>query len=49
MDYLQDSGIRMGMDIVMKEKAPYEGPVIFLSDGKEYTLSYKAASQVYIR
>ena len=49
MDYLQDSGIRMGMDIIMKEKAPYEGPVIFLSDGKEYTLSYKAASQVYIR
>lgn len=49
MDYLQDSGIRMGMDIVMKEKAPYEGPVIFLSDGKEYTLSYKAASQLYIR
>lgn len=32
-----------------ERKAPYEGPVIFLSDGKEYTLSYKAASQVYIR
>lgn len=48
MDYLQDSGISMGMAITLKEKEPYEGPVIFLSEGKEFSLSYKAAAQLFV-
>lgn len=48
MDYLQDSGICIGMAVTLIEKAPYEGPVRFSSEGKEYTLSYKAAAQLYV-
>lgn len=48
MDYLQDSGITMGMEITMEAKAPYEGPVIFRSGGQKYILSYKAAAQLFV-
>lgn len=48
MDYLQDSGIVMGMAITMEAKEPYEGPVLFTSEGKEYSLSYKAAAQLFV-
>lgn len=48
MDYLQDSGITMGMEITMEAKEPYEGPVIFRSGGQKYILSYKAAAQLFV-
>lgn len=48
MDYLQDSGITIDMEITMKAKEPYEGPVLFSSGDKDYALSYKAASQLYV-
>lgn len=48
MDYLQSSGIRMGMPVRFLSKDPYEGPVRFESEGKEYVLSYKAARQVFV-
>lgn len=48
MDYLQASGIHMDMKIRLLKKDPYEGPVSFVSGGKEYSISYKAASKIFV-
>lgn len=48
MDYIQSQGIVMDMPIKILKKDPYEGPVTFESDGKDYALSYKAAQKVFV-
>lgn len=48
MDYLQAANIEMGMEIRFLGRDPYEGPVRFEADGKVYTLSYKAAKQIFV-
>ncbi len=48
MDYIQSRGIDIGMEVTVKEKEPYEGPVLLETPTGEVSLSYKAAQQVYV-
>lgn len=48
MDYLQNSGIEIGMEISVIAKEPYEGPIRFTAKRQEYSLSYKAAGQLFV-
>ena len=48
LDYLSDCGVLIGKDITILSKEPYEGPVSFLQEDKTITISYKAATQIYV-
>ncbi len=48
MDYLQQAGIEIGMSVCVTAKEPYEGPIRFTTESREYSLSYKAAGQVFV-
>lgn len=48
MDYLQNKGITADMEVTVKEKEPYEGPVTIETGKGIISLSYKAAEQVFV-
>jgi len=49
LDYLENLGLLIGEKIKIINKEPYEGSISFKQGKKKLTLSYKAASQVYVR
>lgn len=48
LDYLQESGIRLGGEVRIVEAAAYEGPLTLDLEGKQVQISYKAACQIYV-
>lgn len=48
LDYLQNTGIRIGCSVCILECAPYEGPLTFDLEGTHVQISYKAACQIYV-
>lgn len=48
LDYLEQSGLEIGATIAVTHVAPYEGPVTFLQNGVDITVSHKAARQIYV-
>lgn len=48
LDYLERSGLRLHRSIQMLSIDDYEGPVTFTQDGKQISISFKAATQVYV-
>lgn len=49
LDYLENVGLEIGKSVKLVDFEPYEGPVTFEQDGKKITISYKAATQIYVR
>lgn len=49
LDYLATQGLQVGKEIQMISAADYEGPVTFQQEEQTITISYKAASQVYVK
>ena len=48
MDYLQGKGIDIDMEVTVKEKEPYEGPLLLDTPKGDISLSYKAAQQIFV-
>ena len=48
LDYLSECKVQIGKEIRILDKGAYEGPITFLQEEKEITISYKAASQIYV-
>ncbi|MDY6085115.1 MAG: metal-dependent transcriptional regulator [Dialister sp.] len=48
MDYIQSKHIDIGMTVKIKDKEPYEGPILLKSKEGEISLSFKAAQQIYV-
>lgn len=48
MDYLQSKNISIDMEVTVKNKEPYEGPILLGTDNGDISLSYKAAQQIYV-
>lgn len=48
MDYLQSKDIEINMSVKVKDKEPYEGPILLSTKGGDISLSYKAAQQIYV-
>jgi len=48
MDYLQEKGIHPDMRVTVKEKEPYEGPILLATEAGDISLSYKAVEQIFI-
>lgn len=47
--FLDNLGLRPGVLVEVKEKHPFDGPLVLRVDGKERTVSEKVASRIYVR
>lgn len=47
--FLDDMGLRPGVRVQVKEKHPFDGPVVLRVDGAERTLGSTVAHQVFVR
>ena len=48
IDFLETLGLRPGVQIEVREKHPFDGPVVLRVDGKERTIGEKIANQIYV-
>lgn len=48
LDYLSASGLRLGGDIELLSAGEYEGPLCIRQQERSLTLSYKAATQIFV-
>lgn len=48
MDYVQGKNIGIDMEVTVKEKEPYEGPILLSTPIGDISLSYKAAQQIFV-
>lgn len=49
LDYLDACKVQIGKPIQILSKGDYEGPITFIQEEKTITISYKAATQIYVR
>ena len=49
LEYLEKSGIQIGKKIRILSKDDYEGPITFKQEEKTISISYKAATQIYVK
>ena len=49
LDYLASTGMQINEKITILHKGEYEGPISFIQGDKTISISYKAATQIYIR
>lgn len=47
--FLEGLGVRPGVEIVLREKQPFDGPVVVSVDGHERTLGSSVANQIFVR
>ena len=47
--FLDTLGLRPGVRVVVREKHPFDGPLVLEVEGKERTVSAKVANQIYVR
>lgn len=47
--FLDTLGLRPGVRVEVREKHPFDGPMVLLVDGKDRTVSEKVARQIYVR
>jgi DtxR family Mn-dependent transcriptional regulator len=49
VEFLDALGLRPGVEIEVREKHPFDGPLVLRVDGLDRTISQKVASQIYVR
>ena len=49
ISFLEELGVRPGVRVEVKEKHPFDGPLMLLVDGKDRTLGERIARQIYVR
>ena len=49
IEFLDTLGLRPGVEVEVKEKHPFDGPLVLRVAGKERTLGSTVANQVYVR
>jgi Fe2+ transport system protein FeoA len=47
--FLDTLGLRPGVRVVVKEKHPFDGPLVLRVGGKDRTLGATVANQVFVR
>src|SRR3954470_2237899 len=47
--FLDTLGLRPGVRVEVREKHPFDGPMVLRVDGKDRTLSHKVSRQIYVR
>ncbi len=49
IEFLDTLGLRPGVTVEVKEKHPFDGPLVLRVDGKERTLGSTVANQIFVR
>jgi DtxR family transcriptional regulator, Mn-dependent transcriptional regulator len=49
VEFLEQLGIRPGVTVTVKERHPFEGPLVLDVDGLDRTLGHNVASQVFVQ
>ena len=49
VDFLEQLGLRPGVRVEVREKHPFDGPLVLRVDGKDRTLGATVANQVYVQ
>jgi DtxR family Mn-dependent transcriptional regulator len=47
--FLDTLGLRPGVRVEVREKHPFDGPLVLIVDGKDRTVGEKVARQIYVR
>jgi DtxR family transcriptional regulator, Mn-dependent transcriptional regulator len=47
--FLDDLGLRPGVDVHVQEKHPFDGPIVVRVDGKDRTIGERVANQIFVR
>ena len=47
--FLETLGLRPGVSVRVKEKHPFDGPLVLVVDGEDRTVGEKVARQIYVR
>jgi DtxR family transcriptional regulator, Mn-dependent transcriptional regulator len=47
--FLEALGLRPGVQVEVREKHPFDGPMVLRVDGKKRTVGEKVANQIYVR
>lgn len=47
--FLDTLGLRPGVQVEVKEKHPFDGPLVLIVDGEDRTVGEKVARQIYVR
>ncbi len=49
IDFLETLGLRPGVLVEVREKHPFDGPLVLFVDGHDRTISHLLAQQIYVR
>lgn len=49
VEFLDTLGLRPGVKVEVKEKHPFDGPIVLTVEGSERTISQKVANQIYVK
>jgi DtxR family transcriptional regulator, Mn-dependent transcriptional regulator len=49
VEFLEALGLRPGVRVEVREKHPFDGPLVLRVGGKNRTVGEKVASQIYVR
>jgi len=49
IDFLDQLGLRPGVRVEVREKHPFEGPLVLRVEGHDRTIGEKVANQIYVR
>jgi DtxR family Mn-dependent transcriptional regulator len=49
IEFLDTMGLRPGVDVLVLEKHPFDGPLVLRVAGQERTVSQRVAQQIYVR
>ena len=47
--FLDDLGVRPGVSVEVREKHPFDGPIVLRVDGRDRTLGERVARQIFVR
>ncbi len=49
VEFLDTMGLRPGVDVLVLEKHPFDGPLVLRVEGQERTVSQRIAQQIFVR
>lgn len=49
VEFLDTLGLRPGVQVEVKEKHPFDGPIVLNVEGSERTISQKVATQIFVK
>lgn len=49
IEFLDTLGLRPGVEVEIREKHPFDGPIVLSVDGQDRTLGERVAQQIYVR